>query len=136
MTHGSVLRRCAEAVESGCDPESLVIDPGIGFGKTLEHNLILCNRISRLAELGRPVVVGTSRKRFLGLLTGQDRPSERDLATAISTALAVERGAAVLRVHDVPSTREALSVALAIVREQQVDISSGVRAEPTPYSNS
>ena len=80
------------------------------------------------------MLVGTSRKRFLGWLTGHDLPDQRDLATAISTALVAERGAAVLRVHDVASTREALSVALAIVREQHVDISTGVRAEPTSYS--
>ena len=129
-------QRCSEAIESGCSPESLVLDPGIGFGKTLEHNLILCNRIARLANLGRPVLIGTSRKRFLGALTGHDRPDKRDVATAISTALAVERGAAVVRVHDVPTTREALSVALAIVREQHVDISTGVHAEPTPHTHS
>ena len=133
---GFLGRQFSAAVESGSDPLSVVVDPGIGFGKTLEHNLILCNRISRIAELGRPVLIGTSRKRFLGSITGRERADERDLATAVSMAMAVERGAAILRVHDVSSTREALSVVMAIVKEQHVDISSGVRAEPTPYFNS
>lgn len=122
---GFLDERLRRAVIDGCNREGIVLDPGIGFGKTIEHNLILCNRVESLMSLGRPVLIGTSRKSFLGSLTGHEQPADRDLATAVTTALVVERGAAVIRVHDVASTREALSVALAIVREQLVDIHTG-----------
>lgn len=91
----------------------LVIDPGIGFGKTLDHNLQLLRELPRLGVLGCPVLVGTSRKSFLGALTGADTPDR--LPGSIASNLHVwGRGAAVLRVHDVRAMRDALTVAEAI----------------------
>ncbi|MBR9974725.1 MAG: dihydropteroate synthase [Bacteroidetes bacterium] len=96
----------------------LVIDPGIGFGKTLEHNLQLLRELPRLGVLGCSVLVGTSRKSFLGALTGADTPDR--LPGSIASNLHVwERGAAVLRVHDVRAMRDALTVAEAIAGYHQ-----------------
>ncbi len=112
-------RRSQAAIADGIDPRTLAVDPGIGFGKTTEHNLALLAHLSALSDLGRPVVVGASRKRFLGSLLGIDDPAERDRATAILTALIAERGAAVVRVHDVAGSREALTLLRAIVAAQE-----------------
>ena len=95
-------------------PRSGSLDPGIGFGKTLEHNLELLRRLDELVALGRPVVVGTSRKSFLGRLTGRDA-ADRLAATVATNVLALERGARVFRVHDVAPVRDALTVAAATV---------------------
>lgn len=108
--------RAAEVRAAGVNKDSICIDPGIGFGKNLEHNLTLLNRLAELRSLGYPILVGPSRKAFLGTITGHQLPNERDLASAVCAALAVERGADVIRVHNVPACREALQVALAIVR--------------------
>jgi len=108
--------RCSAVVDAGVDPESIVVDPGIGFGKSVEHNLVLLDRLGELAAVGYPVVVGASRKRFLGTITGRSRPEERDLASAVAAGLAIDRGAAVIRVHDVAMTLEAARIAWAIVR--------------------
>ncbi|HWO49317.1 MAG TPA: dihydropteroate synthase, partial [Solirubrobacterales bacterium] len=95
------------------DPERVWVDPGIGFGKTVEHNLELIARIDRIADLGRPVVVGASRKNFLGAITGRE-VGER-LGGSIAAALgALAGGASVLRVHDVAATVDAVRVADAI----------------------
>lgn len=107
--------RAALAIEKGVDAERIVIDPGIGFGKTVEHNLRILARLSDLCEIGYPVMIGTSRKSFLGLITGTEAPERLDLATAVTVALAFERGARLFRVHDVSSSREATLVAGAIV---------------------
>ena len=93
-----------------------MVDPGIGFGKTLEHNLELLRRLDRIATIGLPVVIGTSRKSFLGRLTGRDDPDDRVAATVATTVLALERGASVFRVHDVAPTKDALAVATATLR--------------------
>jgi dihydropteroate synthase len=93
-----------------------MVDPGIGFGKTLEHNLELLRRLEEIVAIGFPVVIGTSRKSFLGRLTGRDDPHDRVAATLATTVLAVERGATVFRVHDVAPTRDALAVATATLR--------------------
>ena len=90
------------------------MDPGIGFGKTVEHNLELLRRLSELRDLGRPVVVGTSRKSFIGTLTGRE-VGDRLGGTIASNVLAVRAGADVLRVHDVAQVREAVRVAEAIL---------------------
>lgn len=113
-----LLRRAASLEEKGVDPGRIAIDPGIGFGKTLEHNLALLAALGRFASHGYPVVLGTSRKTFLGALTGIAEASERDLPTAVTTALGFVAGARVFRVHDIPSSRCALAVASAIVRSQ------------------
>jgi dihydropteroate synthase len=106
--------RMAAAVAAGVAEEQIQLDPGIGFGKTLEHNLELIRRLDELAALGRPIVVGTSRKSFLGRITGRD-VTERAHATAASCVLAFERGGRVFRVHDVAAVADALAVAAATV---------------------
>ncbi|MDH3251097.1 MAG: dihydropteroate synthase [Acidimicrobiia bacterium] len=113
---GAMLReRVDAALASGIDAAAIVLDPGIGFGKTLEHNLELIRRMPELAELGHHLLVGASRKRFLGTVLGLDDPVERDRATSILSALLFERGVGIVRVHDVAGTREALSLVRAIV---------------------
>jgi dihydropteroate synthase len=108
--------RLAFAVGQGIPEERIWLDPGIGFGKTLEHNLELLRRLDRIATIGFPVVIGTSRKSFLGRLTGREDPHDRVAATVATTVLALERGASVFRVHDVAPTRDALAVATATLR--------------------
>src|SRR4051812_4818145 len=105
--------RLAYAVAQGIDEDRVLLDPGIGFGKTLEHNLELLRRLDELVGLGRPLVVGTSRKSFLGRLTGRDVAAERVAGTLAANVLALERGATVFRVHDVAPNVEALTVAAA-----------------------
>jgi dihydropteroate synthase len=106
--------RMAFAVSEGVAEERILLDPGIGFGKTVDHNLELLRRLGEIVALGRPVVIGTSRKSFLGKITGRE-VGDRVAATAATSVLAFERGAAVFRVHDVAPTRDALAVALATV---------------------
>jgi dihydropteroate synthase len=106
--------RLAFAVSEGVPEEHVMLDPGIGFGKTLEHNLELLRRLDEIVALGRPVVVGTSRKSFLGRLTGSD-VGDRVPGTIATNVLALERGARVFRVHDVAPVRDALAVAAATV---------------------
>jgi dihydropteroate synthase len=102
------------ATAAGIAEERIWVDPGIGFGKTVEHNLELLRRLKELTGLGRPIVIGTSRKSFIGKLTGA--PVDRRLGgTIASSVLAYERGAEVLRVHDVGPVREALTIAEAIL---------------------
>ncbi len=107
--------RVASAIADGIDRSSIVLDPGIGFGKTLEHNLELIRRLPELVGLGLPLLVGASRKRFLGSLLGIEDPTRRDRATAILSALLFERGAGVVRVHDPAGSLEALTLVRAIV---------------------
>jgi dihydropteroate synthase len=102
------------ATSAGVEVERVWLDPGIGFGKTVEHNLELIARIDRLAELGRPVVIGASRKNFIGVVTG--REVDRRIGGSIATnVLAMANGAAVLRVHDVAETVAAIRVAEPIL---------------------
>jgi dihydropteroate synthase len=108
------------AVGEGVREERIMVDPGIGFGKTLDHNLELLRRLDEIVAVGFPVVIGTSRKSFLGRLTGRDDPHDRVAATLATTVLALERGAAVFRVHDVAPTRDALAVATATLRRDGV----------------
>jgi dihydropteroate synthase len=104
--------RLKAATAAGIAEERIQLDPGIGFGKTLEHNLELLRRLDELTTLGRPIVIGTSRKSFLGRLTGRD-VTERVHATVATSVIAFERGARVFRVHDVAATADALAVAAA-----------------------
>jgi dihydropteroate synthase len=105
--------RVAFAVAAGVAEARITVDPGIGFGKTVEHNLELLRRLDEIAALGFPVVFGTSRKGFLGCLTGREDPHERVFATVATNVLALERGASVFRVHDVAATADALTVTAA-----------------------
>jgi dihydropteroate synthase len=106
--------RVGAAVAAGIAEDRLCVDPGIGFGKTLEHNILLLRHLSTVVEIGRPVAVGTSRKRFLGALTGRDRP-QRTAGTVASNVAALLEGASIFRVHDVRENRDALDVAAAII---------------------
>jgi dihydropteroate synthase len=103
----------AAAAAAGVASGATVLDPGFGFSKTPEQNILLFDRLDALQSLGRPVLVGPSRKRFLGAVTGQP-PEARDRATATACALAWERGARLFRVHDVAAARDALALAQAI----------------------
>ena len=107
--------RLAFAVAEGVDEERVWLDPGVGFGKTVEHNLELLRRLDEIAAIGRPVVIGTSRKSFLGRLTGGRAEDERLPGTIATNVLALERGASVFRVHDVAPVVDALAVAAATV---------------------
>jgi dihydropteroate synthase len=104
--------RLAFAVAEGVPEERVMLDPGIGFGKTVAHNLELIRRLDEIVAIGRPIVFGVSRKSFLGKITGRG-PDDRAVATAAANVLALERGASVFRVHDVPETLDALAVAAA-----------------------
>jgi dihydropteroate synthase len=107
--------RLAFATGEGVPEERVWLDPGIGFGKTVEHNLELLRRLDEIVAIGRPVVVGTSRKSFLGKLTGGKAEGERLPGTIATNVLALERGASVFRVHDVGPVADALRVAAATV---------------------
>ncbi len=105
----ALAERLAEVEAAGIAPERIVLDPGIGFAKTAEHNLALLARQGELLMVGRPLLVGWSRKGTLGLITG--RPVHERLAASVAAALAaVNRGASILRVHDVAATVDALKV--------------------------
>ena len=111
-----LIERAAVAEAAGIPRANIAIDPGIGFGKSVDHNLVLLRDLRLLADLGYPLLVGTSRKSFLGKVTGRTGADDRDLASAVSAALAIERGADILRVHDVAACKEAALLTLAIVR--------------------
>lgn len=105
--------RLAAVVAAGVAPEAVCVDPGIGFGKTVAQNVALAARLGALAALGRPVLLGVSRKSFLGALTG--RPvDDRAWATAAACAVGVAQGAHLLRVHDVAAMRDVAAVAAAL----------------------
>ncbi len=117
--------RLSFAVAAGVREEQVMLDPGIGFGKTIDHNLELLHRLDELVAIGRPVLVGTSRKSFLGRIAaaaaGEVEPVEiaRRLPGTIATnVLALERGASVFRVHDVAPVRDALATAAATLGER------------------
>jgi dihydropteroate synthase len=108
-------QRLAYAVAQGISEDRILLDPGIGFGKTVEHNLELLRRLDELVAVGRPVVIGTSRKSFLGKLTGRPDPADRVPGTIATSVVAFERGARIFRVHDVAPVRDGLLVAAATV---------------------
>jgi dihydropteroate synthase len=107
--------RLAWAVGEGVPEDAIDLDPGFGFGKTLEHNLELLRRLEQIAAIGRPVVVGTSRKSFLGRITGRE-VTDRVAGTVATCVLGLERGARIFRVHDVAPVRDALQVTAATLR--------------------
>jgi dihydropteroate synthase len=111
-----LAERADHAVAAGVDEENIILDPGIGFGKTLEHNLMLLGHLDSLVELGFPVLVGASRKSFIGRITGVERAKERVSGTVAANVIACARGAIFFRVHDVRANREALAVAWAALR--------------------
>jgi dihydropteroate synthase len=109
-----LLDRRDRAVEAGIDPKRILLDPGIGFGKNLAHDLTLLRDTSILARLGHPLLVGPSRKRFIGELTGEKRPDQRVFGTAAVVAWCVASGAAAVRVHDVAPVAQVVRVTQAI----------------------
>jgi dihydropteroate synthase len=110
-----LAERAEYAVAVGVRPEKVIVDPGIGFGKNLEHNLNLLNNLDAIVDLGFPVLIGASRKRFIERITGLQEARERIPGTVATTVLAYERGATFFRVHDVRANREALAVAEAVL---------------------
>ncbi len=115
-----LTRRVRDLEAQGIDESRVTIDPGFGFGKTLEHNLAMFRALDRFVATGWPVLIGVSRKSMLGAITG--RPvAERTAASVAAALMAVERGARIVRVHDVAATRDALSVWEAI---ENVTVSS------------
>ncbi|HLX25957.1 MAG TPA: dihydropteroate synthase [Candidatus Cybelea sp.] len=111
------LEACAErAVAHGITRNAIILDPGIGFGKTADQNIDVLRRLDRLVALGFPTMIGTSRKSTIGKLTGRE-PAERVFGTVATTALAVQAGIDIVRVHDVAAARDAVTVADAIIRD-------------------
>jgi dihydropteroate synthase len=109
--------RLTFAVAEGIPEERICLDPGIGFGKTIEHNLQLVSRLDEIVGIGRPVLIGHSRKRFLGRLLGDAEAATGPVAPGLAlTALAFERGASIFRVHDVREHVEALAAVQALVQ--------------------
>ncbi len=107
------------AIKAGVDREKILIDPGIGFGKTLGHNLLILNRLDEFRALGRPIVLGTSRKKFIGAVLDIPAPEQRLAGTAATVAIGIERGARVLRVHDVALMAQVAKMTDAILKSVQ-----------------
>lgn len=106
--------RVAACMAAGIATERLVVDPGFGFGKTVEHNFALLRGLAVFSHLGVPVLAGLSRKSMLGAVTGQPNGEARMPASVAAAVLAAERGASIVRVHDVAATKDALAVLAAI----------------------
>src|SRR5215204_6377444 len=111
-----LAERAEYAVAAGVRPENIIVDPGIGFGKNLEHNLALLRNLDAIVDLGFRVLIGASRKSFIERITGVQEARGRVFGTVAATVLAYERGASYFRVHDVRANREALAVAEAVLR--------------------
>ncbi len=111
--HRFFVERIEWAKRQGIAPEKILIDPGIGFGKTFDHNLTLIKRLDYFQDLGRPVVLGTSRKAFIGRLTNQE-PLNRDWGTAATLVVGIWQGAHIVRVHNAAAAKQVLAVADAL----------------------
>ena len=107
--------RAEYTVAAGVRPENVIVDPGIGFGKNLEHNLALLRNLDAVVDLGFPVLIGASRKTFIGRITGAQEARERVFGTVATTVLAYQQGVTFFRVHDVRANREALAVAESVL---------------------
>lgn len=125
--HRFLAERIFAAEMAGIDKKRIVIDPGFGFGKTLAHNLALLAQLERFAELGVPLLAGLSRKRGIGELTGRDAPRDRVHGSVAAALIAAQRGARLLRVHDVAATVDALKVWNAVAA---VPLPKGRAASP------
>ncbi len=108
------MESLAASEQHGIDKERIILDPGIGFSKTAEHNLDIIARLPEFFELGRPLLLGPSRKSFIGRILRREKPEERIWGTAGAAAAAVLRGAGIIRVHDVGAIRDAILVAAAV----------------------
>jgi len=116
------------ALTSGVAPEQIALDPGIGFAKRMSHSLAMLHDLPRMVAMGFPVLVGASRKRFVGTLTGEERPSDRVFGTLGANVAALDRGARIFRVHDVRANRQALDVAWAVA-------GAGASRSPEPVAH-
>ncbi len=114
-----LLDRAKKAEKSGIPKERIFIDPGIGFGKTLEHNLELLRNIGRFVDSGYRVLVGTSRKAFISKITGREKPSERIFGTAATVALCAAAGVSIVRVHDVAEMVDVVKVVNCVNRSRR-----------------
>ena len=110
-----LVGRIGQAIQSGMKLSNIIVDPGIGFGKTLEHNLTLLRDLPRFVALGRPVLIGASRKRFIAALDQGAEVGERLGGSVAAALFAAQHGAQILRVHDVVETRQALTVQTALL---------------------
>jgi dihydropteroate synthase len=115
---GFLQQRVNACEAAGIKPENLIIDPGFGFGKTLEHNLTLLKELRTLGELGVPLLVGISRKSMIGSIIGDAPVDERLIGSVAAAVVAVMKGAAIVRVHDVKETVDALKVVSAVESAQ------------------
>ena len=111
-----MTQRIDFAVAAGIGQDRIVVDPGIGFGKTVEHNLQILAGLRRLADLGPPLLLGTSRKSFIGKVLGVEEPKERLTGTIATNTLGLMSGARILRVHDVKQARQTIDLFQAITR--------------------
>lgn len=109
-----LVQRVDTMLQAGVPRAQVVIDPGFGFGKTVDHNLALLRHLDQFAALGVPVLAGLSRKSTIGRLTGRDDPKDRIHGSVAAALIAAQNGATILRVHDVAATRDALSVLAAV----------------------
>ena len=117
--------RVQAALQAGIERRHIVVDPGIGFGKRAQHNLTLLRELARIVALGHPVLVGASRKRFMGRLCAETEPEQLLGATCAVTALAVAAGARIVRVHDVRANRQAADIAWALAADAATDAAAG-----------
>ncbi|MBA3578684.1 MAG: dihydropteroate synthase [Gemmatimonadaceae bacterium] len=128
---GEVIAELAGSVErataAGIERASIALDPGFGFSKTSEHSLAVLGGLERICALGFPVVVGLSRKRMIGELTGVTRAAQRDAGSAGAAVVALMRGARLFRVHDVGMHRQALDVAWGVISDQRNDAAPFIR---------
>ena len=113
-----LLARVSVAEAAGVDPASIVLDPGLGFGKSVDQNFALLARLGELAALGRPLLVGTSRKSFIGAVTGVAEPARRGIGSAVAACAAWSAGARIIRTHAVAETIEALRTMQALIRAE------------------
>jgi len=123
--------RVRAAEEAGIVRSRIIVDPGIGFGKTAEHNLEVIDRLDELAQLGLPILLGASRKRFIGRLLSDAPPDQRVEGTAAAVAIGIARGADIVRVHDVEAMVKVARVADAITRR----LSAGPARRSQPASH-
>jgi dihydropteroate synthase len=107
------------ALHNGIPSHRILLDPGIGFAKTVEHDLTLLRRLSELTTLGHPLLVGVSRKKFVGRITGETEPSHRFFGTAATVGWCVANGAAIVRVHDVAEMGKVVRMVRAILDSDQ-----------------
>jgi len=112
-------RSVNKAISAGINPDAIIIDPGIGFGKTVEHNLLIVNRLKEFKELKKPILIGVSRKSFIGKVLKRDAEN-RIFGTAAACALAVANGAEIIRVHDVREMKDIAAMSDAVLKEREI----------------